>query len=69
VALTPSRTTLALDGAALESEGSSRQVEWYTAPVPSLSHHAIYSCEGGGGEAGGGSQQRGPSLPGYAINP
>jgi hypothetical protein len=34
VALTPSCTTLAQDGAALESEGSGRQVGWYTAACP-----------------------------------
>ncbi len=54
VALTPSRTTLAQDAQRWRARDRSRQVEWYTAPVPSLSQPAIYSCEGGGGEAGGG---------------
>jgi hypothetical protein len=69
LALVSSWTTLAHEGAALESEGLADSMVgccWVPPPTPPV-QPAIYSYEGGGREVGGGMQQCGPSLPEHAI--
>jgi hypothetical protein len=69
VALTPSRTTLAQDGAAPESKGSEpagRLVYCCLSPPFLNLPSTPVKLEAG---RQGGSKQRGPSLPGYAIYP
>ncbi len=69
VALTPSLTTLAQDGAALESKGlePAGRVVYCCLSPPFLNLPSTPVKREAGRK--GGSQQHGPSLPGYAIYP
>jgi hypothetical protein len=60
-----SQTTLAQDG----ERGVGRYYGGLLLDPTLPVHPAIYSYEGGGGEAGKGMQQCGPSLPDHAVFP